>query len=58
MSLVSCHIVGMAFKAEVFYLPNAGGPVGAEYQAENLGNEIIEFPAVLSVGKIHAISAA
>jgi hypothetical protein len=58
MPLVPRHVVCVAFKAEVFDLHDAGGPVGTEDQAKNLGNEIVEFHAVLRIGIISTIGAA
>ena len=58
MPPVPRHVVCMTLKAEVFYLTDAGGAVGAEYQAENLGNEVVKLPAVLRVGIFYTIRTA
>ena len=45
------HLLCVPFKADIFNLHNTGPSIRAEYKAEDPGDDIIEFIAVLGVGK-------
>jgi hypothetical protein len=58
VQLLGGHRLGMPLKPFLADLKNAGATVGAEDQAKDLGDEIIELPAIAGFGNGRTIGAS
>jgi hypothetical protein len=56
-TLIFGHVFGVPFEAQRTDLADAGRSIGPEEEAEQLGEEVVEFPAVHRVREIRAFGA-
>ena len=57
MPAAAGHLRGVALETEALDLGDAGGAIGAEEEADELGDEVVESAAFLGVGEVAAVGA-